>query len=245
MSQHQHSTPVKKKLKIKKSKVTSLKQKMEKTTSIHQPKTTSNPSIKLIDIKLDNVYDEEGKAFRMQLFGMNEIGKTYSIIIDDFKPFFFVKIPNRCLRFKNQTINEVKQYINYMCNYLRIDDGKYIEYIYDIEFAKRHKLYGFDNNKEYIFLKITFPSMHEYNAVRRLWMSPTVGDNVFIRKIKQSGTIKRIYYENKTNKKLFTVGKHGHFSEKDLKLNYSKIENGLIVNPKIKSYEFDPKKRRS
>ena len=69
MSQHQHSTPVKKKLKIKKSKVTSLKQKMEKTTSIHQP--TTMPSIKLIDIKLDNVYDEEGKAFRMQLFGMN------------------------------------------------------------------------------------------------------------------------------------------------------------------------------
>ena len=243
MSQRQHSTPVKKKLKIKKSKVTSLKQKMEKTTSIHQP--TTSPSIKLIDIKLDNVYDEEGKAFRMQLFGMNEIGKTYSIIIDDFRPFFFVKIPNRCLRYKKQTINEVKQYINYMSNYLRVEDGKYIEYIYDVEFVKRHKLYGFDNNKEYIFLKITFPSMHEYNAVRRLWMSPTVGDNVFIRKIKQSGTIKRIYYEDKTNKKLFTVGKYGHFSEKDLKPNYSKVENGLIVNPNIKSYEFDPKKRRS
>ena len=45
MSQLQHSKPVKKKLKIKKSKVTSLKQKMEKTTSIYQP--SSMPSIKL------------------------------------------------------------------------------------------------------------------------------------------------------------------------------------------------------
>ena len=243
----QHSKPIKKKLKIKKSKISSLKQKMKKKISTKQP--TSMPSIKLVDIKLDNVYEEEGKAFRMQLFGMNEIGKTYSIIIDDFKPFLFVKIPNRCLRYKKQTINEVKQYINYMCNYLRIDDGKYIEYIYDIEFAKRHKLYGFDNNKEYIFLKITFPSMHEYNSVRRIWMSPTIGDNVYIRKIKQSGTIKRIYYEDKTNKKLYTVGSksstYGHFSEKDLKLNYSKVENGLLVNPNIKSYDFDPKKRRS
>ena len=245
MSQHQHSTPVKKKLKIKKSKVSSLKQKMEKTTSIHQP--TTSPSIKLIDIKLDNVYDEEGKAFRMQLFGMNEIGKTYSIIIDDFRPFFFVKIPNRCLRYKKQTINEVKQFINYHCNnnYGRVENDKYIEYIYDVEVVKRHKLYGFDNNKEYIFLKITFPSMHEYNAVKRLWSALIQYDPVYIRKIKQSGTIKRIYYENKTNKKLFTVGKHGDFSEKDLKLNHSKVENGLIVNPNIKSYEFDPKKRRS
>jgi len=246
MSQRQHSTLVKKKLKIKKSKITSIKKKMEKKTS-KQP--TTLPSIKLIDIKLDNIYEEEGKAFRMQLFGMNEIGKTYSIVIDDFKPFFFVKIPNRCLRYKKQTINEVKQYINYMCNYLRIDDGKYLEYVDDITFVKRHKLYGFDNNKEYIFLKITFPSMHEYNAVRRLWMSPMVGDNVFIRKIKQSGNIKRIYYEDKTNKKLYTVGSksstYGHFSEKDLKLNHSKVENGLIVNPNIKSYLFDPKKRRS
>ena len=244
----EHSTSSKKKLKIKKSKVSILKQKMEKKTI---NKSTTTPSIKLIDIKLDNVYEEEGKAFRMQLFGMNEIGKTYSIVIDDFRPFLFVKIPNRCLRYKKQTINEVKQYINYMCNYLRIENNKYIEHIYDVEFVKRHKLYGFDNNKEYIFLKITFPSMHEYNQVKRVWSSPTIGDPVFVRKIKQSGIIKRIYYENKTNKKLYTVGKksststYGHFSEKDLKLNYSKVENGLIVNPNIKSYVFDPTKRRS
>ena len=119
----EHSTSSKKKLKIKKSKVSILKKKMEKKT-INKP--TSTPSIKLIDIKLDNVYEEEGKAFRMQLFGMNEIGKTYSIVIDDFRPFLFIKIPNRCLRYKKQTINEVKQYINYMCNYLRIENNKYI-----------------------------------------------------------------------------------------------------------------------
>ena len=95
----EHSTSSKKKLKIKKSKVSILKQKMEKKTI---NKSTTTPSIKLIDIKLDNVYEEEGKAFRMQLFGMNEIGKTYSIVIDDFRPFLFVKIPNRCLRYKNK-----------------------------------------------------------------------------------------------------------------------------------------------
>jgi len=253
--------PVKKKkikIKVKRSKVNSLKKKKEEKTESQPQKQSqpskrttpsSTPSIKLIDVKLDNVYEEEGKAFRMQLFGMNENGTTYSVIIDDFKPFLFVKIPNRCLRYKKQSMEEVRQYINYKCNYLRIQDGKHTQYIEDIELVKRHKLYGFDNNKEYIFLKISFPSMTEYNQVKRIWTAPTIDDPVYVRKIKQSGTIKRIYYEEKTGRKMYTIQrKHttlGHFQERDIKLNHSKVKDGLLVNPNIKTYEFDPAKRRS
>jgi len=231
------SVPTKKTLKIKRSKVSSLKKALNKPSS--------TPSIKLIDIKLDNVYDEEGKSFRMQLFGMNEHGKTYSVIIDDFKPFLFIKIPNRCLRYKKQSIQEIKQYINYKCNNSRIQDNKYIEYIDDIELVKRNKLYGFDNHKEYLFLKISFPSMMEYHNVKRLWTSPIVDDEVYIRKIKQSGFITRIYYEEQTGKKLYTVGRLGHFQEKDIKLKHSKIQGGLLVGPSVKSFKFDPKTKRS
>ena len=240
--------PVKRKLKIKKSTLKTLKTKLQTMKSSTSMKTpTSNPSIKLIDIKTDSLYDEDGKIFRMQLFGMNEIGKTYSIIIDDFRPFFYIKVPNRCLKSKKQAINEVKDFINYNCNIMRIDDNKKTEYIREIEFVKKHTLYGFDNNKEYIFLKVTFPSMHEYNQVKRIWTSYIVGDKVYIRKSKQSGTIQRIYYEEKQQKNVFNwfVSAHNLFRKNEFKLNYSKVENGLIVNPNIKSYEFDPKKRRS
>ena len=134
--------PVKRKLKIKKSTVKTLKTKLQTMKSSMSMKTpTSNPSIKLIDIKTDSLYDEDGKIFRMQLFGMNEIGKTYSIIIDDFRPFFYIKVPNRCLKSKKQAINEVKDFINYNCNITRIDDNKKTEYIREIEFVK--KLYNF------------------------------------------------------------------------------------------------------
>ena len=246
---------IKKKIKIKKSKVSSLKKSKEskelKMKSNKKKSPSSTPSIKLIDVKLDNVYDEEGKAFRIQLFGMNENGTTYSVIIDDFKPFLFVKIPNRCLRYKKQSINEVRQYINYKCNYLRIEDGKKIEYIDSIELVKRHKLYGFDNHKQYLFLKITFPSMSEYNQVRRIWTAPTVDDPVYVKKIKQSGVVKRMYYEEKTGKKMYTIGPRntsrsfGNFQDRDIKLNISKINEGLLVNPNIKIHQFDPKKHRS
>ena len=221
-----------------------------KSNKTASSKPTSTPSIKLIDIKLDNVYDDEGKAFRMQLFGMNENGNTYSVIIDDFKPFFYIKVPNRCLRYKKQSINEIRDYINFKCNYLRIKDGKYIEYIDSVEIVKRNTLYGFDNNKEYLFLKISFPSMHEFNQVRRLWTAPSVDDMVYVRKIKQSGVIKRIYYEEKTNRKMYTIGPkngtpYGHFQERDIKLIHSKLNNGLLVNPSIQQFKFNPKKRRS
>ena len=248
MPSHSTAKP-KKKLKIKKSKVSDLKSKM-KSNKTASSKPTSTPSIKLIDIKLDNVYDDEGKAFRMQLFGMNENGNTYSVIIDDFKPFFYIKVPNRCLRYKKQSINEIRDYINFKCNYLRIKDGKYIEYIDSVEIVKRNTLYGFDNNKEYLFLKISFPSMHEFNQVRRLWTAPSVDDMVYVRKIKQSGVIKRIYYEEKTNRKMYTIGPkngtpYGHFQERDIKLIHSKLNNGLLVNPSIQQFKFNPKKRRS
>jgi hypothetical protein len=32
--------------------------------------------------------------FIIQMFGINETGKTCSILVDDFKPFFYVKVPN-------------------------------------------------------------------------------------------------------------------------------------------------------
>jgi len=240
--------PVKRKLKIKKSTVKTLKSKLQTMQSSMSMKTpTSNPSIKLIDIKTDSLYDEDGKIFRMQLFGMNEIGKTYSIIIDDFRPFFYIKVPNRCLKSKKQAINEVKDFINYNCNIMRIDDNKKTEYIREIEFVKKHTLYGFDNNKEYIFLKVTFPSMHEYNQVRRIWTSYIVGDKVYIRKSKQSGTIKRIYYEEKTNKKMYSISSSPPTtcSENEFKLSKSKVENGVVVRPEIKTFDFDSKTKRS
>ena len=73
-----------------------------------------------------------------------------------------------------------------------------------------YKLYGFDNHKQYLFLKITFPSMSEYNQVRRIWTAPTVDDPVYVKKIKQSGVVKRMYYEEKTGKKMLNKIRKNH-----------------------------------
>ena len=55
------------------------------------------------DIKKEPEHEEEDNvkrkkkddlAFTIQMFGKNEQGKTCSIIVKDYTPFFYVKIPD-------------------------------------------------------------------------------------------------------------------------------------------------------
>ena len=67
------------------------------------------PQVRLYDFNYQDIEQEEeyqedneegrakfgcNKIFRVQMFGMDEKGKDYSLIIDDFKPFFYIKVPD-------------------------------------------------------------------------------------------------------------------------------------------------------
>ena len=100
-------------------------------------------SCKLIDFRIIDKYNDES-VFYIQMFGINEKRKSFSILIKDFKPFFYIKIPNH---WKSNIIDEfminIKEQIGY--------SGKYIN---DYSIVKKHKLYGFDAYKEHNFIKI-------------------------------------------------------------------------------------------
>ncbi len=51
-------------------------------------------SFRLFDFHVDNKKDEvTGKMrFYIQMFGINEEGESCSITIDDYKPFFYIKV---------------------------------------------------------------------------------------------------------------------------------------------------------
>ena len=83
----------------------------------------SNKSFRLIEF---NVYDaeialensEEGNAmwdnkeFIVQMFGINETGETVSIIVDGFKPFFYVLVDDTWNdATKSSFINNIKEKI--------------------------------------------------------------------------------------------------------------------------------------
>lgn len=79
--------------------------------------------VKLIDFKTSEISTEKQKfgkcnlIFRIQMFGINKKGETFSIFVDDFKPFFYIKTPKKWNR-KN---------VNEFTNYLKMHIGEYYE----------------------------------------------------------------------------------------------------------------------
>ena len=116
--------------------------------------------------QVGNVY-KDSSTFLIQIFGLDEKGKTYSAIVENFKPFFYVMVNDTWnLTTKDRFIQNIKQKI-----------GKYYEdCITNCIIVKRKKLYGFDGGKEHKFIKIEFENMGAFNKTKNLWYtdySPT------------------------------------------------------------------------
>ena len=56
-------------------------------------------SLRLVDFNIKNDKEDE---FKIQMFGLNEDGETYSIIVKDFTPFFYVKVGKNWNRFNSK-----------------------------------------------------------------------------------------------------------------------------------------------
>jgi DNA polymerase elongation subunit (family B) len=102
----------------------------------------------------------DNQAFLIQMFGINKKGETCSIIVEDFKPFFYVKVDDFwTTQIKTNFLDEIKKKI-----------GKYYENsICDCKFVKKKKLYGFDGGKQHKFICFKFDNMPAYNKVKNLW----------------------------------------------------------------------------
>jgi DNA polymerase elongation subunit (family B) len=114
-----------------------------------------------------NYNDEEtgyrdNNVFMIQMFGVDEYGKTYSVNVEGFKPFFYLMVKD------NWSISMKEQFIAH----LRDKMGKYyFNSITDSKLVKRKKLYGFDNKKEHKFIFIEFANLNAFNKAKNLWYS--------------------------------------------------------------------------
>jgi len=118
------------------------------------------------DAKEESGSDEESisktdtNKFVIQMFGINEIGESCSILIEDFKPFFYVKVGDEWAQYaKNSFLQFIKKKL-----------GKYYENsITDCKIIKRKKLYGFDGGKEHKFIMFQFTNLQAFNKAKNLW----------------------------------------------------------------------------
>jgi DNA polymerase elongation subunit (family B) len=110
---------------------------------------------------------EQGK-FIIQMFGIDEYGETYAILIDDFHPFFFIKVGD------NWTQGNVNQLSNFIQNKI----GKYYQdSIVSATIVDYNKLYGFSAGKKSKFAKFVFKNVAAFNKVKGLWYEYVKGDN--------------------------------------------------------------------
>lgn len=143
-------------------------------------KMVKYPKYRLIDF---HMYDEEDLAaiagepakldqngneivrraplnFVIQMFGIDKNGKTASIYIKDYKPFFYIKVN---YLWNESTVLDLKREI-----LSRI--GKYNEKnIVEMKIVDCNKLYGFTAGRTNKFVMISFKSMRTFNEVRNLW----------------------------------------------------------------------------
>jgi DNA polymerase elongation subunit (family B) len=100
------------------------------------------------------------KQFIIQIFGVNEKGETCCIYVDDYHPFFYVKVgdywtQSHAMALRQEMVNRIGKYH---------DDA-----IVSVEITKHHKLYGFSGGKKHTFVKIVCRNTITLNRLRSLW----------------------------------------------------------------------------
>lgn len=102
------------------------------------------------------------KTFSIQMFGINEYGKTCSIVVPDYKPSFFVAV------YDDWHMRDVDMFIRHICSQISHYNNENHTYISGSLVSKK-KLYGFSAGKYHKFIKLEFSSQNVFNKVKQLW----------------------------------------------------------------------------
>ncbi len=110
--------------------------------------------------KTEGFDDDEETNFEIQMFGINEEGKTCSIFVEEYLPFFYIKINNN---WSPMQINSYQEFIKKKVG------KKCARDIVSFKLAFRKQLYGFDNHKKHKFLEVKFQNTTAFNRVKYLF----------------------------------------------------------------------------
>jgi len=105
----------------------------------------------------------DANEFRIQMFGINEQGETCSIFVDDYHPFFYVKVADHWTNAtKSAFIRDIKKNLKsrYYENSILTEKCEIVE---------KRKLYGFDGGKNHKFILLVFKNTTVMNRVKNLW----------------------------------------------------------------------------
>ncbi len=125
--------------------------------SIEESSCDSDENENEIDIDYHKSSTCDKKQFIIQVFGINEKGETFCLFINDYQPFFYIKVD------EEWDFGKRDEFIAHIKNKV----GKYYQgSIGECKLIKKKKLYGFDGGKEHKFIKINFKNTIVMNKVK-------------------------------------------------------------------------------
>jgi len=136
----------------------------------------------------DETYPSECK-FYIQMIGINELGQSCSILVTDYKPFFYIKVSNDwnkgmadgLLFYFNEKLNKNPKYKK--------------ELVLKSELVEHNQLYGFTGGEKSKFVKLTFKNQYVMNKVKGMWYKYENDEKYRINLI-YNGTILELYESN-------------------------------------------------
>ena len=110
---------------------------------------------------------DENFQYDIHLFGITKNKQSVHIKVVDFKPYFYVEIPEQWNSYNIQSfISKVKDLLK--------QSGKesFIDGLITYKVVKRYKFYGFTNNELFPFLCLIFNSREAFNAFKYIISKP-------------------------------------------------------------------------
>jgi len=135
------------------------------------------------DSPRNNKYKQKKNTdeYIVQMFGINEQGKTASIIVSGYAPFFYVKVgkhwkPSHVAGFKAQLLQDMGAF--------------YEDCIIDTKLVDKKTLYGFDAGLLHKFVYISFKSESAMRKAKNFWYdSYTSKSGEYIKKLLEGGYV--------------------------------------------------------
>ena len=137
-------------------------------------------------------YPDEAPLYEIYMFGCTEEGDSVCAKVEDFIPYFYVRIPDKTV----QSVKSLKDLANDFYMYLlsnkykdpRTDRMRNIihykmqSHLVAVEPVQKKEFYGFTNNQDFAFLKISVKSLGLYNSLRFFLKNPPIE---FLKKYKE------------------------------------------------------------
>ncbi len=120
-------------------------------------------NFRCIDFKVSNYKNDD---FVITIYGIDENRKTYCLTIDDFNPFFYIRIGSSW---------EKSTMLSFIDHIKEENEGNYSlikcldDDIIDINIETHKTLYNFDDNKLHKFAKITCKNMNLFYKIKSLY----------------------------------------------------------------------------